>query len=342
MKKKILSFLLFFLLFISRANADYLIPNGVDLDGTFSDVTHFIRYNGNWYVNTTTSIRPVKFGFRYDTSGLDKSKTYTFNMIAFVDDMGALYDSYSVPIANFAGSVCNISSTKMNSRWYDSNSEKKTYTEAVGTWFSVVCDNVKISNNTEYLDFFLGDDGITTEHTNRLNTGRFSYVESTTQSINSALQENNQTLNQINQTQQQTNEKLDETNKNLGELNHNITNSDSPDNMDGLSNSAGWLPAGPLDSLLNLPLSMLNNISTNLSKSCQPVNLPLPFVDKTLPLPCLSSIYSQIDGLGPWITTISVIGSAFILFSYLLKLYKWVDDTLTFRENNEIDNWGGL
>lgn len=156
----------------------------------------------------------------------------------------------------------------------------------------------------------------------------------------SANTENSQDII-INQNEQ-TNEKLDETNDSLNELNDNLTNSDQPDNLHGLSNSAGWLPAGPIDSILNLPLSMLTNISDNLNKSCQPVNLPLPFVNKDLPLPCLSSIYSQIDGLGPWITTISVIASAFILFSYLLKLYKWVDDTLTFRENNEIDNWGGL
>lgn len=342
--KKILLYLIAILsplIFISKANAAYLTPTRVDLDGTFSDVTYFVRYNANWYTNTTTSIRPVKFGFEYNTSGLDKSKTYTFNMIAFVNDMGGLYDSYAVPIANFAGSVCNITSTKMNSRWKEYDSDKLVYQEAVGTWFSVVCDNVKISNNTEYLDFFLGKDGITESHTNRLNTGVFSYVESSTQSINSAIHENNQTLNEINQTQQETNEKLDETNKNLGELNDNITNSDAPEDMDSLSNSAGWLPAGPVDSIVNLPLALFNNLRDNLGGQCQDVTLTLPFVNKQFPLPCIRNLYAQIPGLNVLITSVGTIAAGLMLYSYLIHLYLWVDKILRMR-GSDFSSWGGV
>lgn len=141
--------------------------------------------------------------------------------------------------------------------------------------------------------------------------------------------------------QKEFNKTQEETNKKLDDMKGAITSEDGP-KLEGLNNSAGWLPAGPLDSILNLPLSFLNNLSTNLSKTCHPVTLPLPFVDKTLDLPCLSSIYSQIEGLDTWITGISIIASVFILFTYLINLYKWVDDTLTFRENNYIDNWGGM
>lgn len=146
--------------------------------------------------------------------------------------------------------------------------------------------------------------------------------------------ETNEKLDDLNKTQQDTNKKLDD-------VKGSITSEDGP-KLDGLNNSAGWLPAGPLDSILNLPLSFLQNLFTNLSKTCQPVSLPLPFVNKNLQLPCLNSIYSQIEGLSTWINTIGVIASAFILFTYLINLYKWVDDTLTFRENNYIDNWGGI
>lgn len=144
----------------------------------------------------------------------------------------------------------------------------------------------------------------------------------------------NSNLDGLKDSQNQTNEKLDD-------LNNSLTSEEGPD-LSGLENSSGWLPAGPVDSILNLPLSLLNNLSVNLDKNCNPVNLPLPYVNKNLSLPCISSIYGQIDGLNAWITVIGTIASAFILFSYLMKLYKWVDDTLTFRENNYIDNWGGI
>lgn len=127
----------------------------------------------------------------------------------------------------------------------------------------------------------------------------------------------------------------------LDDINSALTDESGP-NTDALKNSSGWLPAGPLDSLINLPLSLLNNLTTNMSKSCQPVNLPLPFLDKNLQLPCVNTLYAQIEGLSVWINSVSVIAAAFILFHYLMGLYKWVDDTLSFRENNYIDNWTGV
>lgn len=127
----------------------------------------------------------------------------------------------------------------------------------------------------------------------------------------------------------------------VDDIKDSIMDNSAP-NTDALKNSSGWLPAGPLDSLINLPLSLLNNLTTNMSKSCQPVNLPLPFLDETLTLPCINTLYSQIDGLSVWINSVSVIAAAFILFHYLMGLYNWVDDTLTFRENNYIDNWTGV
>lgn len=134
---------------------------------------------------------------------------------------------------------------------------------------------------------------------------------------------------------------INETNNKLNDINSSINDSSSPD-LDALKNTAGWLPSGPIDSILNLPLTFLNSLTTNLSKTCTPVELPLPFINDTLTLPCLNTIYSQIEGLSVWINSISVIASAFILFQYLMNLYKWVDDTLSFRENNFIDNWSGV
>lgn len=152
-----------------------------------------------------------------------------------------------------------------------------------------------------------------------------------------AIIEQNQTI--INQNDTIINQN-NQTNQELSDLNDSITSEDSPDTS-GLSDVAGWLPPGPVDSLINLPLSLFNSISRDLSSSCSPVTLPLPYVNKELTLPCMSTFYDGI-GIGSFMNWIGVIASGFILFSYLMKLYKWVDDTLTFRENNHLDNWGGV
>lgn len=135
--------------------------------------------------------------------------------------------------------------------------------------------------------------------------------------------------------------RIDETNDKLDNIDSTLNDSSLPDTSE-YGNVAGWLPPGPVDSLINLPLTLLTSLTSSLSKTCESINLPLPYINKTISLPCINDIYSQIDGLTPWINSIGVIVSAFILFSYLLKLYKWVDDTLSFRENNHLDNWGGV
>lgn len=338
MKKFLFIFLICFFALLPNVYADLIIPTDIFAS---EEKLPPIRYNVNnlfWYGNNA-STPTNKWAYQYDTSSYDKNLTYTISGAIFSSN--SINNFYGTPVVSINGQFCTIQNTyeldkNVLEDWSYNNSPDvhvdyfNFYSTKTSSLSSFVCNDVKItSSSIEYL--------------NLLFSYSADYVRITELSINTSNSSN------IIKEQEETNQKIQEqiqeqqkTNQELGELNDNLTNSDSPDNMGGLSNSAGWLPAGPIDSIINLPLSMLNNISDNLSKSCQPVNLPLPFVNKDLPLPCLTSIYSQIDGLGPWVTTISVIASAFILFSYLIKLYKWVDDTLTFRENNYIDNWGGL
>lgn len=132
----------------------------------------------------------------------------------------------------------------------------------------------------------------------------------------------------------------------IGNLFNFFSNDDDPDlsllNQTPGIQSNGWLPVGPVDSILNLPLTYLNNLNANLTKNCNTVNVPLPFVNKTLPLPCLNSIYSSINGLSTWINSIAVLLSALILFKYLINLYRWVDKTLSLKDNDYLSNWGGV
>ena len=155
----------------------------------------------------------------------------------------------------------------------------------------------------------------------------------------------NQNATIISQNQTIIN-KTDETNKKLDDLNKNLIDETPPD-FDGLKNSAGWLPKGPVDSIINLPLSLLENIQDNLGKTCQPVSLPLPFVNKNIDLPCINTLYSQIEGMNTFFNWVGVVASVFILFRYLIYLYNRVDSTLTLRENTlpgyfEDSMWGGM
>lgn len=152
---------------------------------------------------------------------------------------------------------------------------------------------------------------------------------------------NQDIINNANNNQGQTNQRLDEVNDNLSDINDSLTDSSPPD-MDALADTAGWLPPGPLDTVLNLPLTILNALTNIFNNSCESAILPLPFVNKNIELPCIQSLYGQINGLDSFLNWVTIPLGAYILFKYFMHLYEWVDKTLTFRENNYIDNWGGV
>ena len=177
-------------------------------------------------------------------------------------------------------------------------------------------DNLNLSSNTtvKYVNLFLSN-----------------YNESVVNSIKQQQisEKTNTYLQQQINEQQTTNDKLD-----------SILDTSSPD-LGSLNNASTWLPQGPVDSIIMLPLNFINTLVNKIGSTCSPINLPIPFMeDKFLPLPCVSTLFNQINGFSTLYNLIGVIGSVYLLYNYLLKFYKWVDDTLSFRENNWQD-WGG-
>lgn len=134
--------------------------------------------------------------------------------------------------------------------------------------------------------------------------------------------------NSVNQVQEE-----------LSNVNDSITSTEGPTNLGALDNSAGWLPAGPVDSILNLPLSLLNSLLTAVSSTCQPLNITFPFVDFNYQLPCISSIYAKISGLNAIVDLIGYTVGVLILYYYFKHLYKWIDDKITMQNDND---WGGI
>ena len=128
---------------------------------------------------------------------------------------------------------------------------------------------------------------------------------------------------------------------------NNLTETLTDTNVDtsSLNNVVGWLPAGPVDSIINLPLTLFNSLLSAFNLTCSDIELPLPFVNTNMKLPCLGSLLRQITGFWVWYETIGAMVAGIILYNYLLALYNWVDQTLSMRENTlpgyYEDRWGG-
>lgn len=104
-----------------------------------------------------------------------------------------------------------------------------------------------------------------------------------------------QEINKINQNIDSMKEKQDETNNKLDDVNNNITN----DKVDGAQGSANDFFNNFEDKdygfsdIIKIPLETINKVTSGV---CTPVSLPIPFVDTSLTLPCMSGIYNEYFG----------------------------------------------
>ncbi len=175
-----------------------------------------------------------------------------------------------------------------------------------------------------------------------------SYVNPMNYSSQTAINQNSQIINQnttIINKQDQTNSKLDDLNSKTDKTNQELkdTNDFLKDNTEanvdvsGLGTVSGLLPAGPVDSLLNIPFKFLSVLSSSVSGACVPVSTNWVF-NTTLNIPCFSEqFYSEVPTA--LMTFLQVVPCAFILIKYFKHLYKKVDRAVTMNTTAD-DEWG--
>lgn len=120
-----------------------------------------------------------------------------------------------------------------------------------------------------------------------------------------------------------TTNKLDEQTNAINGLNDSLNNSDSS----GATSEASEFFSGfttdtfGLTSIITAPLNLIGSIT---SSTCTPLGLPLPYVNKTLELPCMSSIYSQY--FGSFFTLYQTITFGIIAYWVCVRIFNLVKD----------------
>lgn len=135
---------------------------------------------------------------------------------------------------------------------------------------------------------------------------------------------NDNTINQ--QIKENTQKQLEEQKKQLEEQKKtNDTLKDS--NTQEAQNSAGGFfndfttDTHGLTAIITAPLSLISSIT---SKSCSPLVLPLPFVDKDLTLPCMGAIYSQY--FGSFLSIYQLITFGIVAYWVCVRIFNLVKD----------------
>ena len=159
-----------------------------------------------------------------------------------------------------------------------------------------------------------------------------------TDSIKSIIQDSGfATAKSVDEVKQATDKIEEETKK----TNDTITDTSSPDTEDSINQWSEKMIDNPLEAVVMLPLNILNSIKTGLNGTCSPLNVPVPFIDVTIQIPCISSIFAQIEGVTEFWNSIGTIVSAIMLYQYLIYLYNWIDDTISLK-TKRMQGWGSV
>lgn len=245
------------------------------------------------------------------------NETYDFAS-AFLDDMSLITETC------YTNSSASSSGAQSCDTCYKSNDIKitrvnDTQVKIVYKFYALIDFYwVHLQFNSEYYDQFYGP----------------SFTKLTISNISYTVTDGTSNDNEV------TNELIGETNDSLNDIEDAITDTSSPDTS-GLEDAAGWLPPGPVDSLVNLPINLLQSLTNNLKSACTPIKLPIPYIDNELTLDCPETLLRRFDGFWMFWESFGLIAGVWCLYKYFINLYKWVESHLSMDEKESLGKWGG-
>ena len=280
----------------------------------FSDSTSADISNGGIYSFTGKDTREFRFYFRGGSYCQNPTDIATFYGYIKSNSLGYLGQSTTLSMAgatltNGADKPIGTCKTTVTcgsgnvAGTYSGDSNVKPFQSASTCSFQADCElnpgeTISCSNNANQLIFPFALNGGNTSSDVEIYLSpwwynNFSYDKGIYEAISGLRDE-----------QSSTNDKIDETNDKLDDLNESITDSD----ISGASDSAGGFFTDfenddyGLSDIVTLPLTFIQGLA---NASCSDLELPLPFVDEDVLLPCMSAIYE--DYFGPFLTIYQII-----------------------------------
>lgn len=223
-----------------------------------------------------------------------------------------------------------------------------------GAYFSIIQPNEQSAsfhirmdgvNNSNVVYFLMGIDVQSLGNADQVTSAQIeNIVKNSGLATASSVQEVNTAVKKVQEEVSGTKSAIDDLNdqqqKNHKETMDYITDDTEPDSdISSLGTVQGLLPAGPVDSLLNIPVYFLSVLTSSMSGTCVPIEGKFIF-NSNLSIPCFSTlIYDNNSIPSSLMFFINVIPSAFILIMYFKHLYKKVDRAVS-MDSTADDEWG--
>lgn len=210
------------------------------------NLSQFTNYSYLFWVNGTgVSSYAQKWSYQYDTNGkVSSDKTYSVSTIAYINptqvDSADNVSGVGSPVVLLNGQACTVQTQTIRAMWeeYVNNSVQGSGVDwqpydLDGLFYSVICENIMIKDNTSYLDFFFPN----SNRMRHFNVSYLQFTETSGNSVEQAIQENNQALDIMNKQMQDNWVKQDEIKQEQQKTNDALT-SDSDDES---SSSCGMI-----------------------------------------------------------------------------------------------------
>lgn len=130
-------------------------------------------------------------------------------------------------------------------------------------------------------------------------------------------------INDINSSINGVNGSINEVNSSINGVNDSINNSDisgASDSANNFFNNFSTDTHG-LTGIITAPLNAINSLT---NKTCNPLVLPLPFVDKDLTLPCMRELYDA--HFGSFMTIYDTITLGIVSYWVCVRIFSLVKD----------------
>ena len=276
-------------------------------DETYTYTRDYVLFNGSdkFFAFNYCATGPFDFSFPNDIEGVTSVVGYSTGGQCYVQG----YEGYNYTLYFMAKQINDAGNGNLSIMFNTSVHNRASYTVFINVLSLTSVSSIPAGVQIPTYD------------------GEFSTLNTKIDTVEQAVEEVKKAQNENLNEQKKTNDLL--------------TDETAPD-LD-IDSMVGWLPAGPVDSILNLPLTFFNSLTTNLSKTCKPINVPLPYLDKNYELPCIKQLFAKFGNFSTiWNLYVGTFVSVLILYSYLLRLYKYIDETLKFRDSSDISSWGGV
>lgn len=256
-----------------------------------------------WTYNFISSIERSSFRFGYNTVSLNANQVYDLNFIVYTETWTRLAEPYRVVVKDESGHITSCSVSSSSTAYYESgNLDKPT-----SHYNSVKCSNVVFKGSPFYVYLF---DSFETQ--GKIGISRISYTSSVQSDVKDSIDKNTQKQDEIKDS---------------------ITNSDVSDSESTADSFFGNFESDDfgLSDVITMPLTFIRGLS---SSTCYSLNLPLPFVDTNVTLPCMTSIYQQ--HFGTFLTLYQTITTGFIAYGICINIFKLVQGFKN-PDNDEVE-----